>query len=76
MANKKINYKKAILSTIIWTIIYFAFIIYYIKQDLGINLLSSEEVRVKYIGFISGQWSMDTRSSLLFLGLIIVFFNQ
>lgn len=73
MASKKINYKKAILSTIIWTIIYFAFIIYYIKQDLGINLLSSEEVRVKYIGFVSGQWSMDTRSSLLFLGTVILF---
>lgn len=73
MAKKKVDVKKAIKSTIIWTIVYFTVIVYYVKHDLGINLLSMDDIHSKYVGFVSGQWSMSRSGTLLFLSTIILF---
>ncbi|MBR5130434.1 MAG: hypothetical protein IKV03_04340 [Alphaproteobacteria bacterium] len=73
MSKKKLNKKKAILSTIWWTIIYFATIIYYVYHNFGINLLSPADLQYKYNGFISGQWSMAPTDTILFLLAVILF---
>ena len=43
MARKKIDRKKAVIVGIIWSIAYFSFILYYVGNDLGFNLLSGKD---------------------------------
>ena len=73
MAKKKINKQKAFISTLLWTIIYFALILYYAYHTTGINLLKVSDWRYKYDGFIAGQWSINSSDSLLFLCIVILF---
>ena len=73
MAKKKIDKKKALVSTLWWTVIYFTLIVYYVYHTTGINLLKTSDWQYKYDGFMAGQWSMSTSESLLFLCAIILF---
>ncbi len=71
---KKFNTKKAFISFLWWTALYLPVVVYYVYHDLGINLLSIADMQYKYNGFVSGQWSMNTTDTLLFLGTVILFF--
>lgn len=73
MAKKKMNTKKAVISTLWWTVIYFTLILYYVHKMTGINLLNVSEWKYKYDGFIAGQWSMSTTNTLWFLTAVILF---
>ncbi len=71
---KKINRTKAFISFLIWTGVYFSLLVFYISNQLNLHPLSWDGIIAKYNGFISGQWSMTTQGTVLFLIGIILFF--
>ena len=73
MGKKKINTRKAVISTLWWTAIYFTLILYYVYRSTGINILKVSEWKYKYDGFIAGQWSMSGTQTLWVLSAVILF---
>lgn len=71
---KKINYKKAALVGLCWSIGYFAVVLYYTYMDLGFNLLSAAQWQSTYISFVNGFWAIDSKEGLLLLLTILLFF--
>lgn len=71
---KKINYKKATLVGLCWSIGYFAVVLYYTYMDLGFNLLSAAQWQSTYISFVNGFWAIDSKEGLLLLLTVLLFF--
>lgn len=73
MAGKKIDRKKAIIVGAVWSVAYFTFILYYVSNDLGFNLLSPKDWETTYIAFMAGQFSIEPdKLILLVLTLILL----
>lgn len=71
---KKINRTKAFISFLIWTCTYFSLLGYYVAYRLNLHPLSWDTITARYNGFMSGQWSMTTQGTILFLIGVISFF--
>ncbi len=73
MAGKKIDRKKAIIVGAVWSVAYFTFILYYVSNNLGFNLLSPKDWEATYIAFTAGQFAIGPgKSVLLVLTLILL----
>ena len=72
MARKKIDRKKAVIVGIIWSIAYFSFILYYVGNDLGFNLLSAKDWESTYIAFMAGQFAIEPDKLILLLLTLIL----
>lgn len=70
---KKINRTKAFVSFLIWTTVYFSSLGYYVADRMNLLPLSLDTITAKYNGFMSGQWSMTTQGTVLFLIGVILF---
>lgn len=71
---KKINLKKASLVALVWSLCYIAVVVYYVYRDLGFNLLSADQWQSTYLGFITGQFAIDSKESVLLFLTILLFF--
>lgn len=71
---KKVDLKKACRVGIVWTILYFSVVIYYVYKDLGINLLSLQDLQSKYFAFSNGQWVLNSGKTILLISVLFLFF--
>lgn len=71
---KKMNYKKAGIVGLCWSIAYFCVVLYYTYMDLGFNLLSTTQWQSTYIAFVNGLWAIDSKEGVLLLLTILLFF--
>lgn len=72
MAGKKIDRKKAIIVGAVWSVAYFTFILYYVSNDLGFNLLSPKDWETTYIAFMAGQFAIEPDKLILLLLTLIL----
>ena len=72
MAGKKVDRKKAAIVGTVWSVAYFTFILYYVSNDLGFNLLSPHDWESTYIAFMAGQFSIEPDKLILLLLTLIL----
>lgn len=72
MAGKKVDRKKAAIVGTVWSFAYFTFILYYVSNDLGFNLLSPHDWESTYIAFMAGQFSIEPDKLILLLLTLIL----